>query len=487
MVELNLFYLIFSPLFVIFFLIFIRDTNIFFLKWFSIFSSFFIFFFSCFFYFFFDFLSSNYQFYISISWITSLNLDFIFAIDGISIFFILLSTFLIPFCILSSFDSIKFYFKEFLICLFFIEFFLLLIFTVLDILLFYISFEGILLPLYFLIGFWGSRTRRIFAAFQFFLYTIFGSIFMFISIIEIFLKVGTTNLLQLLTINFSSELEMFFWLSFFFAFSVKIPVVPFHLWLTEAHVEAPTSGSVLLAGIILKIGGYGILKFLMPMFPYYTIYFTPLVYIISFFGIIYGCFAVLRQSDIKRIIAYSSVVHMNYGTLGLFSDNIIGIEGSLFVMLSHGIVSSGLFLFIGFLYDRFGTRIIFYYGGLVQLMPIFSIFFFIFSLANIGFPGTSGFIGEFLIMLGMFFNNFFLVFFCFLGSILTSVYSFWLYNRIFFGFLSFVSLYNFYDLTKKEFFISFIFCFFVIFMGIFPNFFLNPMFLSVFKLLEFLK
>ena len=263
--------------------------------------------------------------------------------------------------------------------------------------------------------------------------------------------------------------------------------MPFHLWLTEAHVEAPTSGSVLLAGIILKIGGYGILKFLLPIFPVSSIFFTPLVYIVSFFGIIYGCFAVLRQSDLKRIIAYSSVVHMNYGTLGLFSDNILGIEGSIFVMLSHGIVSSGLFLFIGFLYDRFGTRIIFYYGGLVQIMPKFSIFFFLFSLANIGFPGTSGFIGEFLIMLGMFFNNFFLIFFCFLGSILTSVYSFWLYNRVFFGFISNFAVKNFYDLTKKEFFISAIFCFFVFFMGIFPNFFLTPFFFSTFKLLEILK
>ena len=273
-------------------------------------------------------------------------------------------------------DSIKFKFKEFLIVLFIIEFFLILIFTVLDILLFYISFEGILFPLYYLIGFWGSRSRKIFAAFQFFLYTIFGSIFMLLSIVIIFIKTGTTCLIDLLYYQFSKELEFFFWLSFFFAFSVKIPIVPFHLWLTEAHVEAPTSGSVLLAGIILKIGGYGILKFLLPIFPVSSIFFTPLVYIVSFFGIIYGCFAVLRQSDLKRIIAYSSVVHMNYGTLGLFSDNILGIEGSIFVMLSHGIVSSGLFLFIGFLYDRFGTRIIFYYGGLVQIMPKFSIFFF---------------------------------------------------------------------------------------------------------------
>lgn len=487
MLIFNLIILILMPLIVSFFLIFIKDSDSYFLKYFSIFSSFFIFFYSLYFFFFFDFTNINHQFVVNISWINFFNLNFIFGVDGISIFFLILSTFLIPFCILSSIDSIKFRLKDFIICLFIIEFFLILIFTVLDILLFYISFEGILLPLYYLIGFWGSRSRKIFAAFQFFLYTVFGSILMLICIIEIYIKVGSTNIFDLLITSFDFYFEVFCWLAFFFAFSIKIPIIPFHLWLTEAHVEAPTAGSVLLAGIILKIGGYGILKFLIPLFPNATIFFTPLVYIISFFGIIYGCFAVLRQSDIKRIIAYSSVIHMNYATLGLFSDNVLGIEGSIFVMLSHGIVSSGLFLFVGFLYDRFGTRIIFYYGGLVQLMPIFSIYFFLFSLANMGFPGTSGFIGEFLIMLGLFFNNFFLVFFCFLGSILTSVYSFWLYNRIFFGFLTFTNIYNFYDLTKKEYFISFIFCFFVIFLGLFPNFFLSPIFLNVCEILNILK
>lgn len=485
--KLNLLFLILLPIIVIFFIIFIRDTNLFFLKMFSIFSSFFIFLYSFLFFIFFDFSSINYQYYIDIYWLFFFNIKFVIGLDGISIFFLLLSTFLIPFCILSSLDTIKFKFKEFILILFLIEFFLLLIFSTLDILLFYISFEGILFPLYFLIGFWGSRTRKIFAAFQFFMYTIFGSLFMLISIIIILVKVGSSNLLDLIYIQFSTEFEFFFWLAFFFAFAIKIPVVPFHLWLTEAHVEAPTSGSVLLAGIILKIGGYGILKFLLPIFPYSSIYFTPFVFVISFFSIIYSCFAVLRQSDIKRVIAYSSVIHMNYGTLGFFSDNILGIEGSIFVMLSHGIVSSGLFLFIGFFYDRFGTRVIFYYGGLIQLMPNFSIYFFLFSLANIGFPGTSGFIGEFLIMLGMFFNNFFLIFFCFLGSILTSVYSFWLFNRIFFGFLSNFIIINYYDLTKKEFFISFIFLFFVFFMGLFPNLFLKTLFFSTYKLLELLR
>jgi len=302
------------------------------------------------------------------------------------------------------------------------EFFLINVFSVLDLFFFYIFFESILIPMFIIIGVWGSRQRKIHAAYQFFFYTLFGSIIMLIGIIVIYFNTGTTDIQVLAQTEFSEMRQIFLWLSFFCSFAVKVPMLPVHIWLPEAHVEAPTAGSVILAGVLLKLGTYGIIRFMIPMFPYAMIYFTPLVFTMCVIAIIYSSATTIRQIDLKKIIAYSSVAHMNFALLGLFTNNSMGIEGSLFLLLGHGVVSSGLFLCIGILYDRYHTRNILYYGGLVQTMPIFSIIFLIFSLANIGFPGTVNFIGEFLVLVGTFKLNTTVAFLSATGMVLGAVY-----------------------------------------------------------------
>jgi len=431
----------------------------------------------------FDNSTANFQFVTKINWIPYSNLSFSLGIDGISLFFVILTTFLIPICLLTSWNSVKIYIKEYIIAFLVIETLLISVFIVLDLLLFYIFFESILIPMFLVIGIWGARERKIHAAYQFFIYTLLGSVLMLLGIMIIYFQVGTTDVQILLTSTFSEEKQKLLWLAFFASFAVKVPMVPVHIWLPEAHVEAPTAGSVLLAGILLKLGTYGFLRFSIPMFPDATIYFTPLIYTMSVIAIIYTSLTTLRQIDLKKIIAYASVGHMNFVTLGMFSLNVQGIEGSILVMLSHGIVSSALFLCIGVLYDRHKTRIVKYYRGMTTTMPIFATIFLLFTLANISVPGTSSFIGEFLILVGTFQSNTLITVLASTGIVLGAAYSIWLYNRVAFGALTnYIVAFN--DVNKRELMIFVPFIILTLLMGIYPNIFIDTMHMSVSNLLE---
>lgn len=398
-----------------------------------------------------------------------LNINFFFGLDGISIYFFVLTALLIFLCILFSWDSL--FLKEYVVNLLILELLLLLVFSVLDLFLFYVFFEAILIPMFFLIGFLGSRARKIRAAYLLFFYTLFGSLLMLIGIIYIYSTVGSLNLEYICSYNFTLEEQKWLWLAFFLSFSSKIPMFPFHIWLPEAHVEAPTVGSVLLAGILLKLGVYGFLRFSVTLFPEASLFFSPLVYLLSIIGIIYTSFTAIRQTDIKRIIAYSSIAHMNLVTLGIFSFTIIGIEGSILQSISHGFVSGGMFLLIGILYERYHSRLLYYYSGLVHVMPMYSAFLLIFTLANIAIPGTSSFVGEFLLFCGIFKTSSLVCIISAISVILGGAYSLWLYNRIIFGNLKISYTKNFRDLNIREFSILLILMLLIFLMGINPSLF----------------
>jgi NADH-quinone oxidoreductase subunit M len=342
----------------------------------------------------FDQSSNSFQFTYSIFWFSQINIEFTLGVDGISLFFIVLTSFLIPLCLLASWNSVdsvpQVYFGLFLV----LEGFILAVFCVTDVFAFYIFFEAVLVPMFLLIGVFGSRERRVKAAYFFFLYTLLGSLFMLLAIQILFFTVGSTDFLVLQDSVglFSFERECLLWLAFFFSFSVKVPIVPVHLWLPEAHVEAPTAGSVLLAGVLLKLGSYGIVRFSIGLFPSASLYFIPGLFTLAVIAVIYTSITALRQSDIKRVIAYASVAHINITLVGLFSGTGLGLEGSIYQMLSHGLVSGALFLCVGVIYDRYHTRVIFYYRGLAQVIPVFIGFFLFFVIANIALPGTSSFL-----------------------------------------------------------------------------------------------
>lgn len=427
----------------------------------------------------------NFVFVLHLPWLSIFNIYYSLGIDGISIFFIILTAFLMPICILISWNSITYKVKEYIIMLLLTELLLINVFAVLDLFFFYIFFEGVLIPMFIIIGVWGSRQRKIHAAYQFFFYTLFGSILMLLGIIVIYFQTGTTDIQLLSQAEFSQSKQLILWLAFFASFAVKVPMVPVHIWLPEAHVEAPTAGSVILAGVLLKLGTYGIIRFMIPMFPYAMYYFTPLVFTMCVIGILYSASTTIRQIDLKKIIAYSSVAHMNFALLGLFTNNSQGIEGSLFFMLGHGVVSSALFLCIGMLYDRYHTRNILYYGGLVQVMPIFSLFFLIFTLANLGLPGMVNFVGEFLVLVGTWKVNTTVIFLASIGLILGAVYAIWFYNRLVFGQIRFYSLQKFVDLTRREFFLLLPLLIMVFVMGIYPVLFLDTFNASVNNYINF--
>nr|YP_010199602.1 NADH dehydrogenase subunit 4 [Gracilaria cearensis]UAD89460.1 NADH dehydrogenase subunit 4 [Gracilaria cearensis] len=432
----------------------------------------------------FDNTTALFQFSSTYNWIPSVNLYYTIGIDGISLFFILLTTLLTIFCILVSWGSVQNLIKEYLICFLLLEFFLIQVFCVLDLLWFYIFFESVLIPMFLIVGIWGSRERKIRAAYQFFLYTLIGSLLMLLALLTIYFEVGATDLQILWYYNFTEFKQIIFWLAFFSSFAVKIPMIPFHIWLPEAHAEAPTAGSVILAGVLLKMGGYGFLRFSIPMFPEASIYFTPLIFTLSIIAILYASLTTLRQVDLKKIIAYSSVSHMGFVTIGIFSLNLQGIEGSILLMLSHGLISSALFLCVGVLYDRYKTRILKYYGGLMQVMPIFGIFFLFFTFANLGFPGTSSFIGELLVLIGIFQINRILTFLASIGMILGAAYSIWLFNRINFGGLRTQYFVSFQDVSRREFWILLPLAFLVLWIGINPISFLGELHFSVLSLIE---
>ncbi|XBI05649.1 hypothetical protein VPH35_133789 [Triticum aestivum] len=379
------------------------------------------------------------QFVESLRWLPYENIHLYMGIDGLSLFFVILTTFLIPICISVGWSGMRSFGKEYITAFLIREFLMIAVSCMLDPLLFYVLSESVPIPM-----------LKIKAAYQFFLYTLLGSVFMLLAILLILLQTGTTDLQILLTTEFSERRQILLWIAFFASFAVKVPMVPVHIWLPEAHVEAPTAGSVILAGILLKLGTYGFLRFSIPMFPEATLCFTPFIYTLSAIAIIYTSLTTLRQLDLKKIIAYSSVAHMNLVTIGMFSRAAAGIGGSILLMLSHGLVSSARFLCVGVLYDRHKTRLVRYYGGLVSTMPNFSTIFFFFTLANMSLPGTSSFIGEFLILVGAFQRNSLVATLAALGMILGAAYSLWLYNRVVSGNLKPDFLYKFSDLNGRE-------------------------------------
>jgi proton-translocating NADH-quinone oxidoreductase chain M len=428
----------------------------------------------------------SFQFVTKIDWFALLNLTFTIGIDGISLFFLLLTTLLIPLCLLTSWNSISENIKEFLIAFLLLDFFLIGTFCVLDLLLFYIFFESVLIPMFLIVGVWGSRERKILAAYYFFIYTLFGSVLMLLSILYVYRQVGTTNYEVLLTFSFTELEQKLLWFTFFVAFASKVPMVPVHLWLPEAHVEAPTSGSVILAGVLLKLGTYGFIRFSLPLFPYASFFFTPLVYTVAIIGIIYTSFTAIRQTDFKRIVAYTSIAHMNLVILGIFSFNVIGIEGAIMQSLSHGFVASALFLVIGVVYDRYHTRLVQYYGGLASVMPIYIFVFLFFTLANISFPGTSSFVGEFLILVGSFKVNTTITFLGATSVVIGGAYSLWLFNRIAYGNIKTQYTNFFIDLSPREFIVFLPLILGTVVVGIYPNIFLTSIHASVNNLIELL-
>jgi len=377
------------------------------------------------------------------------GLGYRLGVDGASMPFILLTTFLMPFCIASTWEAIHVRVKEFMICFLVLEASLIGVFSSLDIVLFYFFFEGSLIPMFLIIGIWGG-SRRIYASMKFFLYTLLGSLLMLLAIMKMYGVAGTTDIAVLLNTKFPVSLQYWLWLAFFASFAVKMPMWPVHTWLPDAHVEAPTAGSVVLAGILLKLGGYGFIRFSLPMFPEASHYFAPLVFALSVIAIVYTSLVALVQEDMKKLIAYSSVAHMGFVTMGLFTMTVQGIQGGIFLMISHGLVSGALFLCVGVVYDRLHTREIAAYGGLVERMPKYALVFLVFTMANIGLPGTSGFVGEFLTMLAAFQVNTWVAFFATFGTILSAAYALYLYRRVVFGTLEKASLMSILDLSPRE-------------------------------------
>ena len=410
---------------------------------------------------------ADFQFEEQYFWI-EYGISYHLGVDGISILFIVLTTMLVPICILASYDSIKFSVKEYLIAFLALETFMIGVFCSLDLVLFYLFFEGGLIPMFLIIGIWGGE-RRVYSTFKFFLYTLAGSVFMLLAIIYIFITAGTTDVSYLLDYNFTRNEQIVLWLAFFASFMVKIPMWPFHTWLPDAHVEAPTAGSVILAGVLLKMAGYGFIRFSIGFFPEASELFAPLIFTLSIVAIIVTSLIALVQEDMKKLIAYSSVAHMGFVTLGIFTFTVQGIEGSVIQMISHGIVSAALFLCVGVVYDRLHTREISRYGGLVNKMPMYAFTFMIFILASLGLPGTSGFVGEFLVLLSIFSINTYFAVFATTGVVLAATYSLWLYRRMIFGALIKDDLSEMLDLTKREIIIFVPLITLTIFIGIYPK------------------
>jgi len=371
------------------------------------------------------------------------------GVDGFSLPFVLLTTFLMPFAILASFESIEKRVAEYMVAFLVLETLMIGVFCALDLVLFYLFFEGGLIPMFLIIGIWGGK-RRVYASFKFFLYTLAGSLLMLVAILAMYRTAGTTDIETLLKTQFPSHMQTWLWLAFFASFAVKMPMWPVHTWLPDAHVEAPTAGSVILAAILLKMGGYGFIRFSLPMFPDASVYFAPLIYALSVVAIVYTSLVALVQEDIKKLIAYSSVAHMGFVTMGLFTLTPQGVQGALFQMISHGLVSGALFLCVGVIYDRMHTREISAYGGLVNRMPLYAVVVMVFTMANVGLPGTSGFIGEFLTLVGAFKASSFVALFATTGVILSAAYALYLYRRVIFGALEKASLASITDLSPRE-------------------------------------
>nr|YP_009160772.1 NADH dehydrogenase subunit 4 [Myriopathes japonica]YP_010697714.1 NADH dehydrogenase subunit 4 [Myriopathes ulex]AGN48521.1 NADH dehydrogenase subunit 4 [Myriopathes japonica]WCF76512.1 NADH dehydrogenase subunit 4 [Myriopathes ulex] len=411
-------------------------------------------------------------------WIASptLNLQWgpvFLAVDGISLFFLILTALLIPICILISWNSIKYLLKEFLLCLLFLEVLLMGVFSALDLLLFYILFEGILIPMFLLIGIWGSREEKVRASYYFFFYTFIGSVFMLLGIFQLYSCTGTTDYQTLLNINLPPSTQKWIFVGFFLSLAVKVPQIPFHIWLPQAHVEAPVSGSVILAGILLKLGGYGFLRFSWPILPAASEYFAPLIITLSIIAIVYGSLTTCRQVDFKRLIAYSSVAHMGLVTLGLFTHTIEGLVAAVFMMLAHGIVSSALFIAVTYLYERHHTRLIKYYRGVTITMPLFAIIMLVLTLTNMGIPLSCNFVAEFFSLLAAFEYNLGIGVLAASGMVWSAAYSLYLYNRICFGNTSNYLLFA-RDLNRREVLAISPLVVLILFLGILPSIIIDP-------------
>ena len=425
---------------------------------------------------------ADFQFVEEREWISGF-VNYKVGVDGISILFILLTTFITPICVITVNATIKNRLKDFLIAILILETFMIGVFCSLDLVVFYLFFEAGLIPMFLIIGIWGGE-RRVYSAFKFFLYTLLGSVLMLVAIISIYWITGTTDVIKLYELGIDAKYQNLLWLAFFSSFAVKTPMWPVHTWLPDAHVEAPTAGSVLLAAILLKMAGYGFIRFSLGLFPDASLYFVPLVYTLSLIAIIYTSLVALMQEDMKKLIAYSSVAHMGFVTLGIFTMTQQGIEGSIFQMISHGLVSAALFLCVGVVYDRLHTRLINRYGGLVSIMPKYAIVFMVFTLGALGLPGTSGFIGEFLVLMGAFKKNILVATIASLGVILGAAYMLWLYKRIIFGKLINEDVKKMVDLKRFEIVTLWLLVLPIIFFGFYPEPLINSIEVSVANMID---
>ena len=477
--------LILLPLVGSLFVLFIKDNaskNYQNIKYVSLFVSFANFLISIYLWYQFDNSTSEFQFIESKQWLKGF-VNYKVGIDGISILFILLTTLITPLCIISINNSINFRLKEFLIAILVMESLMIGVFCSLDLIIFYLFFEGGLIPMFLIIGIWGG-SRRVYSAFKFFLFTLLGSVLMLVAIITIYWTAGTTDVTKLYDLGIDLKYQNLLWLAFFSSFAVKTPMWPVHTWLPDAHVEAPTAGSVILAAILLKLAGYGFIRFSIGLFPNASDFFTPLIYFLSLIAIVFISLVALMQEDMKKLIAYSSVAHMGFVTLGIFTLTQQGIEGSIIQMISHGLVSAALFVCVGVLYDRNHSRMISDYGGIVSIMPKYAIVFMIFTLAAIGLPGTCGFVGEFLILMGAFQKSFLVAAIASLGVILAAAYMLWLYKRVVFGNLVNKKILKMPDLNKSEIFILWSLAIPTVFFGFYPEPLINTVEVSVNNLIE---
>ena len=432
---------------------------------------------------FFDKTTFEYQFVENVSWVPEHNIGYHLGIDGISIFFVILTTFLTPICVLASWQAIKTRVREFMIAFLVLETLVVGAFCALDFVMFYIFFEGMLIPMFVIIGVWGGP-RRVYAAFKFFLYTMLGAVLFLLAILTIYFTTGTTDIPTAVAHNFGYGVQLWIWLALFASFAVKVPMWPFHTWLPDAHVEAPTAGSVILAGILLKLGGYGFLRFSLPMLPEASEFFAPFIFSLSLVAVIYTSFVALMQDDMKKLIAYSSVAHMGFVTIGIFTFTRQGLEGGIIQMISHGIVSAALFLCVGVVYDRMHSRLIASYGGLVHRMPKYALVMMVFTLAAVGLPGTSGFVGEFLVFVGAFQVNSWVAGLAMIGIILGAAYMLWLYRRVIFGALTKEKLKSIADLNTREIAMFAPLVAMAVLMGLWPEPFLDVIHVSVAHLME---
>ena len=447
----------------------------------SIFTSFANFILALFLWYSFDPTYIGFQFIEEKNWISG-YIKFKLGIDGVSILFIVLTTLITPICVISCINSVKSRVKEFLIAILILETFMIGVFCSLDLVIFYLFFEAGLIPMFLIIGVWGGP-RKIYSAFKFFLYTLLGSVLMLVAIIAIYWITGTTDVTQIYQIKIPEKYQYLLWLAFFSSFAVKMPMWPVHTWLPDAHVEAPTAGSVILAAILLKMAGYGFIRFSIGMFPNASEYFTPLIFILSVIAIIYTSLVALMQDDMKKLIAYSSVGHMGFVTLGIFTFTQQGLEGSLFQMISHGLISAALFLSVGVLYDRIHSRKIEDYGGVVNYLPKFSLLFIILALGALGLPGTSGFIGEFLILLGAF-KNYLIAIIASIGVVLAAAYMLWLSKRVIFGTTNNSKIKLLKDLNFSESLVLGILVFLILFFGFYPGPLIDTMSVTVNNLIN---